>query len=161
MSMTARVGVVSVALIVAACSGGGTSRPVGPKAAHTKDAGVAPAKKVTPSSQNKAIAFPDCAAHPCVLHRGTARYHRCLLASDGKCAHFGTVCNPSDTCMYDTGRKRYRKCKSLGLGKCESFSGPCSPKSTCQIDPKDGLYRACLEARVGVCARFGDLCQPR
>jgi len=153
-----------VGVLLLGCSSGAGAGPDPERGGGGKTVGAdgkpAAKKQKGKSTALAEITFPTCAGKPCVLHRGTRRYHSCLLSVDGKCAHFGASCEPDGGCMFDLASKSYRACSKAEVGRCLSYGAPCKPKSSCQVDPKDGLYRVCAEPAAGRCKRFGAVCAP-
>ena len=150
-----------------ACPGGGTkSEGIVSKPPPAVDAGVSSAidAAITPSRTTASL-FPiegvKCQPQPCVYHAGTRTHYLCLSGADGRCFHFGGVCDPKDKCVFDQTSTSYRLCQNFDAGRCIHYGAPCSPPNNCAFNPTDGLHHVCVNPSGGRCASFGKLCNPR
>lgn len=156
---------LSVTVLLAACSGGGGGPdPVrGGKVSGQGGASNAAGDKSSPRKPRvkRPITFADCSAAPCMLHAGRGRYHSCLNAAAGQCFHYGSACTPSDPCVRDPATSGYRECRKSRDGECLEFGAACEPRDRCMIDSRDGVHRMCEDAQAGTCRRFGAPCVPK
>jgi len=130
---TLRARLLAGIFLLAACphphggGGAGTGTASGTAAHHpevTPDAAPVVRQSGQPMLPADGVA---CPAMGCVYHAGANAYFACLSGGAGICFHFGSPCEPRDSCMFDAADGMHHHCDQVTDGKCAQWGDLCDP----------------------------------